>query len=74
MTDQEQTDRLIDQISETLSRDPRFPRLGFLERELLFRDLQRELDEIFERIFEAGYQEGWNWAKWEGEDADHHGR
>jgi hypothetical protein len=70
MTDQEEADRLIDQINQTLSRDPRFPRLGFLERELLFRDLQHELEEVFERIFEAGYREGFDWAKWEEEDAD----
>ena len=64
-------DRLILAIDATASRDPRFPRLGFLERELLFRDPQRELENTFERIFEAGYQEGMSWAKWEEEDADH---
>ena len=67
---------MIDQIGETLSRDPRFPRLGFLERDLMFRDLQRELDEVFERIFEAGYREGKYWAEAarEEEDADHQRR
>ena len=65
MTEQEEADRLIDHITETLSRDPRFPRLSFLERELLFRDLQRELDDAFERTFEPRYQEGMSWAKWE---------
>jgi hypothetical protein len=66
MTEQEEADRLIDRITETLSRDPRFPRLSLLESELMFRDLQRELDEAFERIFEAGYQDGLEEA-----DADH---
>jgi hypothetical protein len=58
MTDQEEADRLVDQITATLRRDPRFPHLNCLENELLFRDLQRELEEVFERIFEAGYYAG----------------
>jgi hypothetical protein len=69
MTEQQEIDRLIDRINETLSRDPRFPRLSFLEAELMFGDLQRELDEAFQRIFEAGYQEGR--MELEEEDADH---
>ena len=71
MTEQEEADRLIHQITETLRRDPRFPRLGVLERELMFRDLQHDLDDAFERIFEAGYEEGRYWAEREEEDADH---
>jgi hypothetical protein len=73
MTEQEETDRLISRITETLSHDPRFPRLGLLERDVMFRDLRRELDEAFERIFEAGYQEGMLAAESEEENADHLG-
>jgi hypothetical protein len=71
MTEHEEADRLIDQINEMLRRDSRFPRLSFLECELMFRDLQRDLDDAFGRIFEAGYQEGKYWAELEEEDADH---
>jgi hypothetical protein len=70
MTEQEEADRLIDQINKTLRRDPRFPHLSCLENELLFRDLQHDLHEAFERIFEAGYEEGKYWAE-EEENADH---
>ena len=75
MTEQEEANRLVDQIIKTLRRDPRFPRLGCLENELLFCDLQDELNEAFERIFEAGYQEGFDWGKFEEkEDEDHQRR
>jgi len=66
MTKQEEADRLIDQIKQTLRRDPRFPRLSVLENALMFRDLQRELEEAFERFFEAGFEE----AKMELEEED----
>jgi hypothetical protein len=59
---------------EGASRDPHFPRLSLLDRDLMFRDLQRELSEAFERIFVAGYQEGMDWAESEEEDADHQRR
>jgi hypothetical protein len=72
MTEQEEADRLIDQITKALRRDPRYPHLSCLENELLFHDLQHELDEAFERIFEAGYEEGKYWAESEEkENADH---
>jgi hypothetical protein len=69
MTEQEEVDRLIDRINETLSRDPRFPRLSFLECEVMFHDFQRELFEAFERFFEAGFEEAR--MELEEEDADH---
>jgi hypothetical protein len=72
MTEGEEADRLINRISETLSRHFGFPRLSSLEREVMFHDFQRELFEAFERIFEAGYQEGR--MELEDEDADHLGR
>jgi hypothetical protein len=71
MTEQEEADRLINRVSETLSRDPRFPRLTFLEREVMFHDFQRELFEAFERIFEAGFEAAR--LELEEEDADHLG-
>jgi hypothetical protein len=75
MTETKEVDRLIDQITRTLRRDPRFPHLSCLENELLFRDLQRELEDMFDRIFEAGYDEGKFQAELEAEEganANHH--
>jgi hypothetical protein len=69
MTLQEEADQIIDQIKQTLCRDPRFPRLSVLENALMFRDLQRDLEEAFERFFEAGFEEAR--LEMEEEDADH---
>ena len=69
MTKQEEADRLIDQIKQTLRRDPRFPRLSVLENALMFRDLQRELEEALERFFDAGFEAAR--LELEEEDADH---
>jgi hypothetical protein len=66
MTEQEEADRLIDQIKQTLRRDPRFPRLSVLENALMFRDLQHELEKAFARFFDAGFEE----AKMELEEED----